>query len=413
MAVQITAELWDATNSTWLYQLSYASNHRWQEVLNDCGTWSIDLPYGDPALSSATYGRVVRFLVDGDPAFAGQIEQRELRIVAQGEETEQTTTLSGRGLLSRWEDAVVYPKGGLDQKPQSDLRPLNWCYPENPFFLGWPYVYVRHDRISRQINTDPPLHEPWFPPKGWPPPVDCCWVWSSNRGNYTPPGRCLFIYVYNAPADMDLVMWLAADNHATLYVDGIQVMETDAYPSFAFEDGYRTVVPISAGYHAIGIEAEVYETSPNGLYRGMVALSAHQLPTDGSPLSASSSVFKTDATWQCLDYPTTVPGQTAGGVLQVLLLEAQARGALTGWTKTFDNLTDSAGDPWPWMYEENLNVGQDYLSVIKQMSEEYCDVTIDPVGLKIHAYIKGGAGTSAAVYQAGVNLTELIHTEQA
>jgi hypothetical protein len=173
------------------------------------------------------------------------------------------------------------------------------------------------------------------------------------------------------------------------------------------------VVPVSAGYHAIGIEAEVYETSPNGLYRGMVALSAHVLPGTGAPLSEATSVFVTDGTWQCLDYPTTVPGQTAGGVLYALLLEALARGALTGWTLGFDNLVDSAGDPWPWMYEENLNVGQDYLSVLRQLAEEYVDVRIDPVELKLHAYIRGGSSTSAASYTIGGNITELTHTEKA
>ena len=71
MAATITAELYDATNTTRLAELPYAFDHRWQEVLNDSGTWSITLAVGDSALSSATYGKVVRFLVDGQPAFAG------------------------------------------------------------------------------------------------------------------------------------------------------------------------------------------------------------------------------------------------------------------------------------------------------------------------------------------------------
>jgi len=238
-------------------------------------------------------------------------------------------------------------------------------------------------------------------------------VWSSNRGNYTPPGKCLFIYVWEAPSQCDLVIYMAADNHATLVVDGITVMETDAFPSFAFEDCYRTVIPVSAGPHAIGIIAEVYENSPNGLYRGMVACSGHVLPRDGSPLSATSSVFITDETWQCLDYPTTVPGKTAGGIIYELLLEAAARGAMAGWSTSFDNVTDSAGDPWPWMYEEVLQIGQDYLSVIRQLCDTYCDVTVDPVNLRLNAFVRGGSAASTATFTRGTNITELSHVEKA
>ena len=411
MAATITAELYDSTNTTWYSQLAYASNHRWQEVLNDCGTWSVEVPITDPSLPYAVYGNVVRFLVDDQPAFAGVIEQRELRVVAQGEEVDQVVELSGRGLLSLWEDAVVYPKGGVDKKPASDVRPFNWCFAENPYLLGWPYAFVRHDAIATRIDGDPPLYVPWYPPKGWPSPSSACWLWSKNYGNVTPSGTCYFIYVYTAASDMDLVVYLAADNRATLYVDGIVVLETEQYPAFSFEECYRTVVPLSAGTHAIGIEAEVYENSPNGLYRGMVAVSAHSLPTDGV-LDAGSSVFKTDATWQALDYPTTVPGRTAGGAVYELLLEAAARGALTGWSLSFDSETDSAGDPWPWILGENFQIGADYLSVLRQLGDAYLDVTVDPVGLKLNAYVKGGSNASAATYAAGTNLTELVHTEK-
>ena len=411
MAATITAELYNAANSTLLATLPYAFDHRWQEVLNDCGTWSLSIGTDDAALSSATYGTVVRFLVDGEPAFAGVVEQRELRIVARGEEVDQVVELSGRGLLARWEDAVVYPKGGVDAKPSSDVRPFNWCFSENPYLLGWPFAFVRHDAIATRIEGDPPLYSPWYPPKGWPSPSSACWLWTKNYGDVTPSGTCYFIYVYNAPTDMDLVLYLAADNRATLYIDGISVLETEQYPAFSFEECYRTVVPISAGYHAIGIEAEVYETSPNGLYRGMVALSAHQLPSDGV-LDIGSSVFKTDATWQCLDYPTVVPGRTAGAAIYELLLEAAARGALTGWTISFDAETDSAGDPWPFMLSETFQIGADLLSIIRQLGEAYLDVTVDPVNLRLNAYVKGGSRTSAATYTAGSNLTELVHTEK-
>lgn len=412
MAVTVTAELWNSQNSSRLATLPYATDHRWQETLNDCGSWSLQLGIDDAALSSATYGTVVRFLVDGDPAFAGVVEQRELRIVAQGEEVDEVIVLSGRGLLALWEQAVVYPKGGVNKKPSSDVRPFNWCFSENPYFLSWPYVYVRHSAIATRIGVDPPTYEPWYPPKGWPSPSSACWMWSKNYGNVTPSGKCYFIYVYYASTDQDVAIYLAADNRATLFVDGIVCLETEQYPAFNFEECYRTVVPLTAGYHAIGVEAEVYPTSPNGLYRGMVAVSGHKMPTDGSPLSTSTSVFKSDSTWQCLDYPTTIPGYTAGGVLYELLLEALARGALTGWTLSFDNLRDSAGEPWPWMLEEVFTIGQDYLSVIRQLGEAYFDITVDPVALKLNAYVRNGSNPTTATYTAGTNLTELSHTEK-
>ena len=412
MAVTVTAELWNTTNSTRVRTLPKAFNHRWQETLNDCGTWSLEVAKDDPAVADATYGRVVRFLVDGTAAFSGVVEQRELHLVADGEEVDEVVTLSGRGLLSAWEDAVVYPKGGVDKKPSSDVRPFNWCFPENSFLLSdWVPVTVVHDHIANRTDGDPPTYAPWYPPKGWPAPDTAQWIWSGSYGSTTPSGKSYFAYVYNAPSDMDLVIYLAADNRATLYVDGIVCLETDQYPAFNFEDCYRTVVPVSAGYHCIGVEAEVYQNSPNGLYRGIVAVSGHALPTDGV-LKASTSKFKSDSTWKCLSYPTTVPGRTAGAVVYELLLEAAARGALTGWTLSFDANTDTAGTSWPWMLEETFQVGQDYLSVLRQLGEAYIDFAVDAANLRLNAWVKGGSRTSSAVYTAGSNLTELIHTEK-
>lgn len=413
MPATITAELWNRANTTRLSTLPYASDHRWQEVLNEPGTWSLELPIDDAATTSATYGNVVRFLVDGEPAFSGIIEQRNLHFVARGEEAEQTLTLSGRGLLAEWEDAVVYPKWGVDQLPQSDVRPVNWCYPENPYFLNWPYAHVLYPKIANQIGTDPPYHEPWYPPKGWPPPIDCSWIWSSNRGNTYPAGRSLFIYVWQAPSDCLMEIYLAVDYKASFLIDGITILETDEVVENGFTDCYRMIVPVSAGYHAFGIEAWVEPNPANGLKRGMVACSAHVVPGGDAPLSAATSVFVTDGTWQCLDYPTNVPSKTAGALIYELLLEAAARGALSGWTLSFNDLVDSDGDPWPSMWEEVLQIGQDYLSVLRQLSEQYMDFTADPVAKRLNAYVRGRSGTSAATYTAGVNITELVHTEKA
>ena len=107
-----------------------------------------------------------------------------------------------------------------------------------------------------------------------------------------------------------------------------------------------------------------------------------------------------------------MPGRTAGAAIFELLLEAAARGALTGWTISFDAETDSAGDPWPFMLSETFQIGGDYLSIIRQLGEAYLDVTVDPVGLQLNAFVKGGSDASAATYAAGSNLTELVHTEK-
>jgi hypothetical protein len=152
----------------------------------------------------------------------------------------------------------------------------------------------------------------------------------------------------------------------------------------------------------------------SGNKKAMIAVSAHKLPTDGSPLSASTSVFKSDSTWQCLDRPTVVPGQTAGGVLQVLWLEAVARGGLSGWTLSFDNELDSAGEPWPAMQEELLQIGQDYLGVMRQLVDAgYIEFTVDAAGQTLNCFVPGTTPSPVTTYAAGTNVTELAHTEKA
>jgi hypothetical protein len=64
------------------------------------------------------------------------------------------------------------------------------------------------------------------------------------------------------------------------------------------------------------------------------------------------------------------------------------------------------------MLSETFQIGADYLSVLRQLGDAYVDVTVDPVGLVLNAYVKGGSGTSAGNYVAGVNITELVHTEK-
>lgn len=414
MTATVTAELWNATNSTFLSTLPYAFDHQWQETLNDAGSWSLKMPVDDTAGADATYGRCIRFLVDGQPAFTGTVETRERVTVAGDEEYGQVLTLSGRGLAARWEDAIVYPLGGVDARPASDVRPVNWCYSANPFYGSWPYVHVVHSDIVTKTSTNPLALTPGPPPKGWPAPVECSWIWSSNYGSVAPAGKSVFIYVYNAATAQNLQLWLTASHRATLYVDGIVVLETPDAPYEAWFEAYRTTVPLTAGYHAIGVEAEMYASPVSGNKKAMIAVSAHKLPTDGSPLSASTSVFKTDSTWQCLDRPTVVPGQTAGGLLQVLLLEAIDRGGLPSWTLSFDNAVDSAGEPWPAMSEELLQIGQDYLSVLRQLVDAgYIDFTVDAVGQTLNAYVPGATSTAVTTYTTGTNVTELAHTEKA
>lgn len=117
--------------------------------------------------------------------------------------------------------------------------------------------------------------------------------------------------------------------------------------------------------------------NPGGLLVAVYASTGDGL---GQQLSVSN------ASWKCLAYPANEPGMTPGEVLGILLVEAQNRGALEGLVWTFHPTTDSAGRPWRRVGDISTRVGDDLLTVIRQLGQTYVEFAMRPAGLVLDVY---------------------------
>jgi hypothetical protein len=66
------------------------------------------------------------------------------------------------------------------------------------------------------------------------------------------------------------------------------------------------------------------------------------------------------------------------------------------------------------MQEELLQIGQDYLGVMRQLVDAgYIEFTVDAAGQTLNCFVPGTTSSPVTTYAAGTNVTELAHTEKA
>lgn len=144
----ISVALYDETNTTLVRSIDTAiiGSRRWQEVLNDKGSAGLQVPLrvpnGDrsamvinPELTDLTRGRNLRFALDGTERFAAPIRARKQTSIAEASEDsfpddDQLRDVSCLGLLSDWDQTVVFPAPGAMNFPGADTRYFGWMSPE-------------------------------------------------------------------------------------------------------------------------------------------------------------------------------------------------------------------------------------------------------------------------------------------
>lgn len=77
---------------------------------------------------------------------------------------------------------------------------------------------------------------------------------------------------------------------------------------------------------------------------------------------------------------------TPGAILHSLIQRAKARGAIPELvTSTWSTTHDSAGQPWPLLYDVTYNSGTDYLTVLQAMCDQgWVDVDMRGFGLRLY-----------------------------
>lgn len=401
---RIRVRVVDAATLAEIAELDEAKRRQWQTVVGDAGTGTAVLENDDPDLDSATYGRLLRFELDGRAVFLSSIERRMQVVLAQGEEAEEETEVGGRGILALHEDFVVYPEGGAGGRPFSDQRILNWTSADFDDD-GWRTVIVGQ-RIGDVHAVDPNIA------KGF-PDADARVLWAygpdgaggAGAGN-TPPGLGYF----RAPSTFEVAtagwyrLFVSADDGINVIVDGVSIF-AEARLWFHLETKWVDLY-LSAGPHQIAARGENLD---NGNLAGNSAWIIASLISIDEEGNLGSVILRTGADWKGVAYPPKPPGMTIGRVIRILLEEAQARGGMVGWTLGFSDTADSHGQAWAGDPEMAFQVGLDGFSVLRQIAETYCEIDVAPAAKILYAYAGGYGETTSISYETGVSILALSH----
>lgn len=242
---RITAGVYDRAGVL-LVELDDAYGRRWQDVLNDTGTGQATLQNDDPALDAVEYGAILRFRLDGEVRFGAVIEGKDAQLKAPEEEVDEATTITGRGVLALWEEAVVQPSRGADAKPVEDNRLFSWpstSYDDSTWIAA--REIVRQDEASATWSNQP---------TAWPDSAaGAYWIWArSGTDRWAPPGSVFFRREFTVPAGVSQIrVYFVADNQGALYLDGEQFAEI---PNGGSPFAARSIViDVTAGTHLLAV----------------------------------------------------------------------------------------------------------------------------------------------------------------
>lgn len=401
-------KVWTANFATALGTLTGWFDATVTDTINEVGHGQFSLQNDDPQLGTCTRGRVVQMLVDSDPAFAWIIDHTVRQSIANNEEVDEFTVIEGDGIAQVLNRVVVKPTRGYDQAPWSTSRTFSFASPEyDASSWGTATAIVAKQSDESTYYTGKP--------SGWPDPV-ATWIGPSvgdDSEGYVGNWYVIGDHTFSDPTG--IVAFLAADNKADVYADGLAL--TTFGTEVGFDETHRVTLYASAGQMRFAAKISNFVDGGTDPGLGMGTL------LSGNPTAFLASVYsidgagrlgplaiQTDTEWSILEYPSTAPGWTVGGVMDLLLTEAQADGLITAVTWDFDATNDSNGNAWDVLETITLNVGDDYLTVLRSFAGAYCDWAFAPDSFALSMWRLGERGTTQSVtYSPGTNLKSLTH----
>lgn len=380
-------------------------------TLSDVGWAQLVMQNDDALLAGIAKKHFIQFHIDGQPRLLMYVEQlHTVAIAPSGTKVPEVTTISGRGSLAAWEGARVFPPNGVAGRPHTETRRFDWGARELTI-TGWAAAVLLTQAGQGSEGTPPPdFPEAWLGyPLGWSDPTGY-WVWSqaAGAGPAMPAGDAYFARDVNVATAGYRSIYIAADNRHDLRIDGVVISEfSEVGSKEGYQNTLRADVYLSAGLHRVAVKASNDDAAT-------LAGLLYAQWTQDSNRDDDALELRADTTWGAVGYPAAAPGFTAGHVIRLLLEEAQADGALTGWSLSFTDTLDSDGNAWPADRSFSFRVGMDLLSVLRQMAATDIDFIADPSDLILHAYVIDTMGVASANATAVLaNLGRLEFSERA
>lgn len=364
---------------------------RWLDEVNTAGTAQFELHLGDAVLvanpSLLNQYNVVKFALNGTPIKAWLIEDVQPVRVATGEQADEWVTVTGRGVISALEAAVVYPEYGLRELVSEDR---NFNFASRDGVWRNPGEWVAGVGVLWPSDTAPArAHHP----TNWPDPL-AYWIWSSDPLTNAPPGRNWLRSTFTLAATTPVIVYATADNVFQLYLDGELIIASDPSTEWAFRTRFEFRVTLAAGLHTLAAVVDNITNlpSPAGFIATIFRTNASGDPT-------GTNVFRTKPANTIVKPYGNTPGWFGATIIRQCVIEAQERHvtSLLPVTFGFDNVYDSNGVAWNDIQERTVKLGTtDVWDLSTQVIETTLDLDLD-ANFVLRAWKERGQDRSATM----------------
>lgn len=433
------ARLWDQTMSTFIADLPWAEKNHVEVTVDGVGGGSLTHHKDRAGATELVGGRIVQVQLwdTGVQAYRNAYLWR----IADAPKVEIAKTIgervmtpAGRGVEQDFDTSHVDPHYGPGHIPWGDIRNFGWQAPEllDNGTGPWPWS-TPNVRLSQGNPDAHPPYGLYGKPYGYPNPLSTNLWGQAPVNGADPAGFSYFRYRFTLNRDIDVTFYVTADDLFVLALDGVDIVEwqTDGAANASGATYWRKL-HLAAGDHVVAARVENLNRPGISENCGLFNMCATYAvtPWQTSPWETTDTqefLFTTagwsadyyDATvgaphpqgWRSLAYPERAPGMSPGSILRILIIEAQARGELPGWTVTFTDLLDSAGNAWPeYVSEFAVRVGTTYTEVLKQLVDQgyiHWAVSADNLTLHVWAANHDFGVAPGATYTEGTNIASL------
>lgn len=363
---------------------------RMQDIKNDAGPCSFALHAEDPDAALIQVHDQFTFIDQGNPIYAGVIDQITETRVSQGEEARQVYEFDGHQRVAQCEWARVYPWRGLGALPIESDRLFNWT---SPPFDDSSWIAAGEIMLIDNARTAWPVTPIAI---GFPVESGAYMIWDpGTNAEEAPVGECYFRRQFTIPTEGRYVLVAIIDNRGEFYIDSQVLGTVDVLDGYGFVRATLMPVMLSAGDHTLAIKAENLSRT-SGDNPAAVAYALYEADDANQPLAGTFPLIVSDFNTLVYGYPPYPPGMTVGQALDILLAEAQARGVLPFVSWNFDEALDSGGNPWSFTGDLSTKTGTDYFTVLKEWAVTYLDFRMNEQN-ELQVYTKDGMGVGSGV----------------
>lgn len=443
--------------------LANAFNIEFYDEEDGPGHGTCSLALSEAGAAQLLPGRYVDCLIEGVSTFTFKIEGNpEYDIIQREEEQEQIIIVQGRGWGCIFDEATVYADYSQEFSLETPWRIFSFASPDFLNAGSWGNAVEQAEYLEGVATANCYFHAQVAPdglqypaPIGFPwctnpfnlvdgvktaNYVDTFWTRTPNQPSYDSTGYYFFRTTFTLADFSPVTFTVTGDNFFTLFLEGVPILgESISTADHWMWQGWKEhQMWLPAGTYTIA--AAVYNISWLDLGAGAPKV-APPCPAEGfaggarynnpggllcalyiagDAVTAPTHILSSDASWKSHYEANTWPGWTPGQIIQQLIDEALARGAMTVYnSNTFSASLDSLSQAWrplePTVNRADIalfsvEVGKSVMQALMSMHEQgfiHWHVRPGTLILDVYRGRLASSPSSSATLVHGVNLAAL------